>query len=202
MQQDLQRRTINAIAGEFMGADKKRGRVYTWLPLHLSDARGQSSPRTFLTAWREAARWHEAKPPGSSRLAVDHLGLHEGVRKASQGRLAELQEDYWWIPEALAPLGGEQVPMDRSRLRTLWQQARTTRTIRDRSGASALPPIRLDAAVVTREDPEDALLADLVAIAVVEERPNYKINVPDIFRLEARIKRKGGVPAPKRGDRG
>lgn len=76
---------VDAMAGEFMGANEKRGRVYTWLPLHLSDARGETSPRTFLTAWREAA--HHVPPPAGR--AVDHLGLMEGVRKASKDRLHE-----------------------------------------------------------------------------------------------------------------
>ncbi|HQP36987.1 MAG TPA: hypothetical protein PLI95_17505, partial [Polyangiaceae bacterium] len=50
--QDSQKLTVDALAGEFMGASKKRGRVFTWLPTHLADARGQTSPRTFLTVWR------------------------------------------------------------------------------------------------------------------------------------------------------
>jgi hypothetical protein len=32
-------------------------------------------------------------------------------------------------------------------------------------------------------------------------RSNDKINIPDIFRLEAGIKRKGGVAAPSRAQR-
>jgi hypothetical protein len=35
-------------------------------------------------------------------------------------------------------------------------------------------------------------------VAVMEERTNGKINVPDIFRVEAEILRKGGVAVPKR----
>lgn len=49
-----QQSLITAIAGEFMGSGSKRGRVYTWVPLHLSDAANNCSPCTFLTAWKTA----------------------------------------------------------------------------------------------------------------------------------------------------
>jgi hypothetical protein len=69
---------ISAIAGEFMGSTSKRGRVYTWVPLHLSDAANNCSPRTFMTAWKTAAE----HVPAPQSQAVDHLGLSEGVRRA------------------------------------------------------------------------------------------------------------------------
>jgi hypothetical protein len=99
---EAQARLINGIAGEFMGSNKKRGQVYTWVPLHLSDAAHTCSPRSFLIAWRKAAEHHPA-PEGR---AVDHLGLLEGVRSASTTRLSELYEDYPWIQPALARCAG------------------------------------------------------------------------------------------------
>ena len=182
---------VDALAGEYMGADKKRGRVYTWLPLHLSDSRGETSPRTFLTAWREAAL-HVPAPTGQ---AVDHLGLSEGVRRASEDRLQELREDYWWIPTALAPLQGQMVPMDRSVLEALWSASDTAKNIRATSSGKGLAPVQLEDATKV---PEVAMVEALAAIGVIEIRSNGKVNVPDIFRVEAGIKRKGGVRPPRR----
>jgi hypothetical protein len=193
---NVHQRLITLIAGEFMGATAKRGRVYTWLPLHLSDARGETSPRTFLTAWREAANYQ----PAPARRALDHRGIHEGVRKASEDRLKELAEDYWWISLALAPLAGQHVPMERAALKQLWNEEKTGKNILSRSGGQ-LPPVRLDTAQKQRSNLEDALVSDLVAIGIIESRPNEKINIPDIFRLEAGIKRKGGVSAPQSAQR-
>jgi hypothetical protein len=48
------------------------------------------------------------------------------------------------------------------------------------------------------EDNQDALLQTMTQIAVMEERANGKINVPDIFRVEAEILRKGGGAVPRR----
>jgi hypothetical protein len=183
---------VDAIAGEFMGADRKRGRVFTWLPQHLADAYGDTSPRTFLTAWREAARSEGAPPAGR---AVDHLGLLEGVRKASADRMQELREDYFWIDAALAPLRGQMVPMDRATLEALWRADDTAARILQQSRVEVgLPPVQLDEAA----DPAAALLAALRSIGVMESRTTGKIDVPDIFRVEAEIKRKGGVKPPRR----
>jgi len=177
---------ISKIAGEFMGKDRKRGRVYTWVPLHLSDAANACSPRTFLTAWQTAAD-HQPATPG---LAVDHRGLTEGVRKASRARLTELLEDYPWIEKALEPLRGHFVPISKDELFALWQQAQVSKTI---YGATGLAPIG-----VVGKDDHEGLLKTMANIAVMEERANGKINVPDIFRVEAEILRKGGVAVPRR----
>jgi hypothetical protein len=192
-QPDRQKQVIDTITGEFMGKDAKRGRVYTWLPLHLADAFMHTSPRTFLTVWQEAGR----HTPAPKDRAVDHLGIAEGVRKASEDRLHELKEDYWWITAALAPLRDELVPMPLDGLKELWRQQGTAKSImRESSATKRLAPVQLVA--TDPRDQEAALVSALQAIGVLEIRSNQKINVPDIFRIEAQIKRKGGVKPPRR----
>jgi hypothetical protein len=181
---------ISAIAGEFMGSNRKRGRVYTWVPLHLSDAANSCSPRTFLTAWKTAAE----HVPAPHRQAVDHLGLSDGVRQASSARLTELSEDYPWIRVALEPLRRQFVPIERTALFQLWVQNRVIDQILEQSaGKEWLAPI----GVIAEHSP-DALLKTMASIAVMEVRANGKINVPDIFRVEAEILRKGGVAVPRK----
>jgi len=189
---DDQKSIVNAIAGEFMGSGAKRGRVYTWLPTHLGDAVGETSPRTFLTAWQVAAQ-HNPAPVGR---AVDYLGLSEGVRRASEDRLNELQQDYPWIRIVLRPLAGESVPMLWTKLESIWRQHQTVHAILSETEKQGwLGPISL---VQSKGSPdESALLETLQAIGVIEMRANAKVNVPDIFRVEARIKRKGGVKPPR-----
>jgi hypothetical protein len=185
-----QEQLVTAIAGEFMGSSGKRGRVYSWVPLHLSDAANNCSPRTFLKAWKSAAD-HVSPPP---LLAVDHIGLNEGVRQASSARLRELEEDYPWIPKVLEPLRSQFVPMEKVNLFDFWRNARVIDDILSSSSSGGwLVPI----GVVNNHTPE-ALLLTMTSIAVMEERANGKINVPDIFRVEAGIKRKGGVAVPRK----
>lgn len=187
---DEQRRLVHALAGEFMGSNKKRGLVYTWVPLHLSDAANTCSPRTFLTAWKKAA---EHQPPPATR-AVDHLGLQDGVRSASTDRLYELYEDYRWIRPSLEALRRQFVPMEREQLFAFWREKGVIDAIRKSADEQVanMPPGLVDAS-----DP-GTLLEAMKNIAVIEERGNGKINVPDIFRVEAGILRKGGVAVPRR----
>lgn len=185
---DAQERLINAIAGAFMGANKKRGRVYSWVPLHLSDAAQTCSPRSFLVAWKKAAE-HNPVPSGK---AVDHLGLQDGVRYASTSRLAELYEDYPWIQPALEALRRQFVPIEHDQLLALWEQAGVTaKIVRD------LTPRAIPVRFLNGNEPS-ALLSSMRDVGVMEVRKNGKINVPDIYRVEAEILRKGGVAVPKR----
>lgn len=187
---DEQKRLIHALAGEFMGSSKKRGLVYTWVPLHLSDAANTCSPRTFLTAWKEAAK----HVPAPTDRSIDHLGLLDGVRSASQSRLNELYEDYEWIRPSLEALKRQFVPMSRDQLFQLWESTRVMQTIE----SSTLGEVSKTPAGLTDNPGPEALLEAMKAVAVMNERSNGKINVPDIYRVEAGILRKGGVAVPKR----
>jgi hypothetical protein len=186
---DSQEKLVSAIAGKYMGRSAKRGRVYSWVPLHLGDARNNCSPRTFLTAWKSAAD----HVPAPQKLAVDYLGLSEGVRRAASARWTELSEDYGWIKLALEPLRRQFVPMEKLELFKLWNESQVTRKILDQAcDGSWLAPI----GVIIEHSPE-ALLRTMTSIDVMEQRANGKINVPDIFRVEAGILRKGGVAVPR-----
>lgn len=187
---EAQERLINGIAGEFMGNNKKRGQVYTWVPLHLSDAANTCSPRSFLTAWKKAAE-HLPAPEGR---AVDHLGLLDGVRSASSSRLRELYEDYPWIQPALKALRRQFVPMEREQLLEIWDRQKVIEEIR----RNALDEPRETPVRFLAGDELSALLSSMSDVGVMEVRANGKINVPDIFRVEAEILRKGGVAVPKR----
>lgn len=183
------------IAGEFMGTNKKRGRTYTWMPKHLADAHGETSLRSFLIALKEAAD----RSSGAIETAIDHVGINAGVLKASDTRLEELREDHPWVDDALNALSGLTVPCAESDVTELWRAAGTVDLIVSHTNdARPAAPIQLDAPEFATV-PEKALLAALIDLAVIERRSAEKVNVPDIFRVAARIKRRGGIaPRPKR----
>jgi hypothetical protein len=108
--------------------------------------------------------------------------------------LAELREDYPWIDLPLEPLRRQFVPIEKGDLFELWKDWRVTEKILEQAKESEwLAPI----GVIIEHTPE-ALLQTMTSIAVMEERANGKINVPDIFRVEAGILRKGGVAVPRK----
>lgn len=116
------------------------------------------------------------------------------MRQASGARLTELREDYPWIDLVLEPLRRQFVPMEKAELFELWQANRVKEQILEQAGPNGwLVPFGMFI-----EHSSDALLQTMVRIAVMEQRANGKINVPDIFRVQAEILRKGGVAVPRR----
>lgn len=189
-----QGRVFDQLAGEFMGANKKRGRPYSWLTLHLADALNQVSPRTFLIALRSAA---ETDPPPRD-TAIDFHGIKEGVRQASGNRVMDLKEDYPWVHPALHALKRLLVPCDPADMMDRWREAKIIATLRSETPKEKTPAWLAEA----HGDDErslEALLTAMADIGVIEERRTTgKVDVPDIFRLPADIRRKGGVTPQQR----
>jgi len=190
-----QRAVFNRLAGEYMGS-QRRGRPYAWLVLHLADARNQVSPRTFLRALRFAAD-HEPLP---DTTAINHHGLHDGVRKASANRVDDLKEDYPWVQGAFEALKGLLVPCTPAEVIERWRRSEIISKL-ERETPRAKTPAWL-AEPRTREDDTKALeelLSAMAEIGVIERRQTTgKIDVPDIFRLPFDIRRKGGVTPQQR----
>lgn len=187
---NLQETLFYRIAGEFMGAGAKRGRTYTWIHDHLADAFGETSPRSFITAIQKAAVFR----PKPQNTVIDHSGIRAGVQDASEVRVRQLKEDYDWIDDVLGALEGLEVPCEPATFIKRWKERRTIEIIRSHSRSNdSLLPLELQNA---SSNPEAALLAALNNIGVVEFRAENRINVPDIFRVEARIKRRGGIRPP------
>lgn len=190
---DIQRTCFDRLAGTAMGSGAKRGRPYTWIITHLADGRQQISPRSFLTAIRVAAD-HLPKDP---YLVFDYKGIQEGVAAASNLRRDELQEDYPWISDALNPLHGITVPIEKQAIYDIWSDRDTASKILS-SYVNAKAPVEI---VTSPSDPQslvEALERALVQLGVFEERTDTRVNVPDIFRISAGMKRKGGVPPQRR----
>lgn len=180
------------IAGQYMGANHRRGVTYSWVHSHLADAFGETSPRSFLIALRTAAE----ETRSDAGTPIDHHGLRAGVQVASAVRVDELNEDYPWITKALEAVKGQSVPCFEETFIDAWKTHNTINQIRTmQDDEKPTTPIELDLAT---GQPEAALIDALETLGVIERRRTVgKINVPDIFRVAADLKRRGGVP-PRR----
>jgi hypothetical protein len=195
------RSVFTKIAGAYMGSGAKRGNTYDWVINHLADADEETTPRAFLVTLKAAAEHHpEARPN-----VIDHLDIQAGVVRASEGRVKELEEDYWWIGTAFEPLEGVSVPCLPEDFDIRWSDAQTAEKIRRQARREKrLTPLTFEPHVgdlIARSaeaSDEERLRRSLDVIGVLEERRNGRINVPDIFRVAARIKRRGGVKPPPR----
>lgn len=188
-----QSQVFSAIAGEFMGSNHRRGRTYTWVIDHLADAFGETTPRSFLIALQRAAATRN-KP---KNVVIDYIGIREGVQEASIVRLDQLQEDYPWIRRVLNDLEGIEVPCPPNLFITRWRDRKTAESLPLINSREERPgPIELEQAGTSQET---ALIEALKTIGVVEERSPERINMPDIFRVAAKMKRRGGVRPPTSG---
>jgi len=186
----MQQAVFERIAGPYMGRDRRRGRTYTWLHNHLADAQGQVSPRSFLIALRQAALYR----PEPSDLAFDYKGLQVGVQTASETRVDQLGEEYRWIKRALAALADLHVPCPPGNFLRRWEESGVVDEIRQAAGRREyLAPVEL---MLSPDDPA-ALLEALCRIGVVERRADGRINLPDLFRIAAKLLKRGGIPPRK-----
>jgi hypothetical protein len=184
---------IEALAGPWMGASAKRGNTYTWIPVHLSDAKRHLSPRSILLAFKQAAEWTDTHRQNHN-FALHYEGVQQGVVKASEIRVSELKEDYPWVEPLLRALKGAAVPLTFDELREKWTDACVQESLDAASVSQRLPPRRYS------NDPGrklDALVDDLVELAVLYRTEDKRYNMPDIFRVGFGIKRKGGVRPPR-----
>ncbi|WP_333985057.1 hypothetical protein [Ectopseudomonas khazarica] len=185
---EAQRKVFSLIAGEYMGTDHRRGRTYTWIVDHLADAFHETTPRSFLVTLQRAATARQYP----TQTVIDHHGIREGVQSASAIRVDQLSEDYPWIRRVLEDLAGLEVPCGPGSFIGRWMERGTVEAISNLD--TELPgPVEL---LEPRTNKEELLLESLVNIGVIEYRTEEKINMPDIFRVAAKIKRRGGVKTP------
>lgn len=187
------RAIVEAVTGEWVGTSAKRGYVYTWIPTHLADARGRLSPRSFLLAFRAAAEWTEEHEPEHDR-ALHFRGIQQGVAKASEIRVGEISEDYPWVRPLLEAARGLTVPCKPSDLTGYWK--RTWMEKFRQAIAEKLPPRRFGTDPL-RRGTTDALIEDLVELAILYRTEDSRLNMPDIFRVGFGIRRMGGVRPPR-----
>lgn len=188
--EEAQARIFEQLAGPYMGASRHKGRTYTWLHMHLAEAGDRFSPQTFLEAVRHAATQSGG---ADARLVLPPAGLRAGIQAASGLRLQQLKEEYGWIEAVVEPLADQQVPCKESDLFDRWTARDTASAISTPAG-DQLEPIEFSEGDTNRPA---AILRALIRIGVAEVRADGRINIPDIYRVAARMLRKGGVP-PRR----
>ena len=164
---------VDHLAGEQMGSGDKKGLTYRWIPNRLQDAHARAVPRSILSLVRNAARWaidHGANAQNLRLLAPGELVAALDV--TSQRRAAELSEEFPVVAR-LEHLRGMAVMLER----------------------------KVAVAKLSREPAKDdeygvdgeKVLRALIELGAMSERPDGRIDVPDIYRYGFGILRKGGV---------
>jgi hypothetical protein len=180
---EAQKKAFDALAGPWMGRDKRRGVPYTWSVGHLADGRGQTSPRSFLAAIRQAAEDSSERYPDHG-YALHFESIKRGIQKASEIRVQEMAEDYPWVPDVLSALSGMNVPIEFDAVKEKWKEKFPT-------GAQHINAAHLPAQHVDRG--WDGVREDLQRLGLLETKKDGRIDMPDLYRVGFGLGRKGGV---------
>ena len=180
---------MTMLAGPYMADGvngHKKGRTYDWPFKHLADAFDEVTPRSFL-GLMIAAAGYGAVP---SDKAITPEGIRHGLRAASKTRVDQLHQDFPWIKGVLAPLAGLLLPQSDKEVFRAWRATHTVKLlIADAKQNRYLPPF--DASPVIND--ERPLLIALMRIGVMFVRKDGRVDMPDLFRVAAKLLKKGGT---------
>lgn len=181
-----QKKVMERLSGLYMGNGANKGATYPWTFRHLADAKGVVTPRSFVKLFVEAAKYHHT----GSNQALTAEAIRHGLREASKTRVEQLALEYRWVKRALAPLAGLKVPCERSKIHSAWSQSDTVKVILDAAVRDGfLPPFRSG----VHDSPDELLETAMERIGVLAYRPDGRVDMPDLFRIAARMLKRGGV---------
>lgn len=183
-----QARVMEIFAGAYMADGPygyKKGKTYDWPVVHLSDAFDEVTPRSFLGLMISAAK--HGPVPDNKVITPD--GIRHGLRAASKTRVDQLHQEFPWIKGVLAPLAGLLLPQDEKEVFKAWRIAKTVQQLTaDASLNNYLPPFTNDA-----KSGESDLFFALERIGVMFRRKDERLDMPDLFRVAAKLLKKGGT---------
>ena len=182
-----QRRMFHAIAGEWMGRDRRRGFPYTWIPSHLGDTEGKVSPRSFVAALKAAAENSREQHPDHD-YALHYDSIRRGVQAASRIRVNELREDYPWVDLLLHDLQDQAVPCRFGDIAKRWTARGTVDRLYEGVAQQdvKLPPSRI-------EEGADGVREELESLCIFQRLHDGRVNIPDVYRVGYGLRRRGGV---------
>lgn len=183
-----QSRVMEVIAGPFMGDGlngHKKGKTYDWPIKHLADAFLEVTPRSFLGLLIAAAKYGAAPDD----RAISPEGIRHGLRAASKTRVDQLHQEFLWIKGVLAPLAGLLLPQEEKEVFRAWKVTNTLKLLVDDSKVGKyLPPFE-----ISKEKHERDLFLALERIGVMFSRKDGRLDMPDLFRVAAKLLKKGGT---------
>jgi len=183
-----QRRLMSVLAGQFMANGPngyKKGKTYDWPIAHLSDAFNEVTPRSFLGLMIGASK--HGHPPADRVITPE--GIRHGLREASKTRVDQLHQELPWIKGMLAPLAGLLLPTLEAEVFEVWARAGTVgQALEDAKAHGYLPPFPQPSHASER----DCYVA-MERIGVMFRRKDQRLDMPDLFRVAAKLLKKGGT---------
>jgi hypothetical protein len=173
---------IERIAGQYMGANLKKGRTFAWLLAHVRDGNGHAMPRALVRLIEKAASQEIERPLATYNRLLDPRSLRRALDEVSREHVLEVNtHELPWLPGVKDRLEGAGVPMLRREAEKLISSDWSSQW--NANQPEARPPARSASELVTQ----------LTEIGVFKVRSDDRIDVPDLFVAGLGLSRKGGV---------
>lgn len=176
---------LERLAGEFMGAERKKGFVRSWLLAHLRDGNGQTSPRSLVRLLEQAASKDVVNQSLRPPRLIHPTALRQALDDVSDNHVTQGTSSEWpWLEGVRIRLQEDQlVPWGRAKITRLlgadwdegWGQAHAHGIVR--------PPA---------DRPAD-LVDYLIELGIFRRRADNRVDVPDLYLSGLNLRRKGGV---------
>lgn len=183
---------IKRMAGEFMGANRKKGLVRNWVFDHLRDGLGAVSPRNFVRLFEVAAGKEAANQALRPPRLLHPTAFRQALEDVSDDHVRQGVTSEWpWLDGVgrrlrLEPLA----PWTRRQILRLLDSDEVSGWVA--AGAEDVRP---------PEDEPSALLEYLVELGILRRRADDRLDVPDPYLYGLKLRRKGGVRVGTRSKR-
>ena len=174
---------LHKLAGEFMGAGRKKGYVRNWILAHLRDGNGEVSPRSLVRLVEQAAGKEAANRPVRPPRLLHPTALRQALDDVSGDHVTQGISSEWpWLEGVRTRLAADRlVSWERKRIVALleadWEGPW------DKSDRRIRPPV---------DRPAD-FLDYLIEIGVFRRRSDDRIDAPNLYLSGLGLRRKGGV---------
>ena len=175
---------LERLAGEFMGAERKKGFVRNWVLAHLRDGNGQVSPRSLVRLLEQAAGRDLANQSLRPPRLIHPTALRQALGDVSDNHVAQGISSEWpWLEGVRIRLQEDQlVP---------WGRAKITRLLgTDWNGNWGPGPA--DDVRPPADLPAD-LVDYLIELGIFRRRADNRVDVPDLYLSGLKLRRKGGI---------
>ena len=186
---------LERLAGEFMGAERKKGYVRNWVFAHLRDGNGQISPRSLVRLLEQAAGKDAANDSLRPPRLIHPTALRQALDDVSENHVTQGISSEWpWLEGVRTRLREDQlVPWDQRRITNLLST--------DWDGSWG--PAQASGVHPPAERPAE-FVDYLIELGIFRRRSDNRVDVSDLYLSGLNLRRKGGVRrrprvAPKSG---
>lgn len=181
---------LERLGGQHMGAGTKKGYVKNWILDHMRDGNGQVAPRTLVRLFEQASSKEAANRSIRPPRLLHPTAFRQALDDVSNDHVRQGITSEWpW-------LGGVReramrqplVPWQRDEIERLlgsnwddnWGGADANRAVR--------PPL----------DRAKEFVDYLIELGIFRQRPDGRVDVPDLYLFGLSLRRKGGVAAGRK----